>query len=522
MNLHIPTLFVMIMVVTATMALAIAVSARRRYRELMAWSVGLALQVVAYALLSLRGQIPDFWSIVVGNMAITGTLAMYAVGQLRFLGRPVSHWIVSLPITVAFAGFYLFIHRFEERLLLSSSLLLAQNIFNLVILIRDRRDIVGRGQYLLMTAGGIISVLMMLRIFSILTGIHPPTTLTDAAAATQTGSFVATLICTVLMTIGVLMMTQERAEAKLATSEAKYRKLIDSASEGICVVEGGCLRFVNPKLLELLGYAEIDLIDQPFLRFIHPDSHQDAQTIHHRRLQGQAEQLAYSIQVIPRNGGSRWLEVRGVLFDWHERPATLNFLTDITDRRVRDEMIREQAFHDALTQLPNRRLLLDHLNLSIANNQRSGRFSAVVFIDLDNFKPLNDRYGHNVGDLLLIEVGDRLRQQIRVTDTAARLGGDEFVVLINNLESDAGTAAQQACQFAQKLVLKLSQPYELQINQNDPTQLASHHCTASAGVALVSGQRGEAAKMLDQADAAMYQAKKAGRNQVMLAPISPA
>ena len=132
MNLHIPTLFVMIMVVTATMALAIAVIARRRYRELMAWSVGLALQVVAYALYSLRGQIPDFWSIVVGNMAITGTLAMYAVGQLRFLGRPVSHWIVSLPIAVAFAGFYLLIHRFEERLLLSSSLLLAQNIFNIV------------------------------------------------------------------------------------------------------------------------------------------------------------------------------------------------------------------------------------------------------------------------------------------------------------------------------------------------------------------------------------------------------
>ncbi len=193
-----------------------------------------------------------------------------------------------------------------------------------------------------------------------------------------------------------------------------------------------------------------------------------------------------------------------MLFDWHGRPATLNFLTDITDRRAMDETIRDLTFNDTLTKLPNRRLLLDHLNLAIANNQRSGRLSAVVFLDLDNFKPLNDQYGHNVGDLLLIEVSERLRQQIREIDSVARLGGDEFVVLLNKLDTDSGAAAKQACQLAQQLILTLSQPYELTMTHNGQTQPVSHCCTASAGVALFGGHSVDAESILDQADSAMY------------------
>ncbi|MBA3057675.1 MAG: GGDEF domain-containing protein [Gammaproteobacteria bacterium] len=186
--------------------------------------------------------------------------------------------------------------------------------------------------------------------------------------------------------------------------------------------------------------------------------------------------------------------------------------------RLANEQLEQLATTDALTGLPNRRLLEDRLHQAMATSQRSGHWGALMFLDLDNFKPLNDTQGHEMGDLLLIEVARRLKAGVRQIDSVARIGGDEFVVLLNQLDLDKSRSDAQALSVAEKLRISLAAPYVLcskHAGQSD-TRL-EHHCSASIGVLVFNGTQKSQAEILQGADAAMYQAKAAGRNRVQFA-----
>ena len=208
---------------------------------------------------------------------------------------------------------------------------------------------------------------------------------------------------------------------------------------------------------------------------------------------------------------------------------------DITERKQAEEQVRHLAFYDALTQLANRRLLTDRLGLAMAASKRSGRYGAVMFLDLDNFKPLNDKHGHEAGDLLLIEVAQRLSRCVRAVDTVARIGGDEFVVMVSELNADKEISVAQAEAIAEKIHVSLAQPYFLERNfcalpvseqssrvvltepnlpEGDEVTTVEHHCTASIGVALFITHESSHEDVLKRADMAMYQAKESGRNKI--------
>ena len=173
------------------------------------------------------------------------------------------------------------------------------------------------------------------------------------------------------------------------------------------------------------------------------------------------------------------------------------------------------AFYDTLTALPNRIVLSDRLHQSMATSKRSGCYQALMFLDLDNFKPLNDTYGHSAGDLLLIEVAQRLKRCVREVDTVSRFGGDEFVVLLDNLNGDKTEATAQAARIAEKIRSSLAEPYLLTTNdQSQADAVIEHHCTASIGVAIFIGQEASLDDIIKSVDSAMYQAKDAGRNRV--------
>ncbi len=175
------------------------------------------------------------------------------------------------------------------------------------------------------------------------------------------------------------------------------------------------------------------------------------------------------------------------------------------------EQLRQLAFFDPLTGLPNRRLLSDRLNQVLAASMRSERYAAVMFMDMDRFKPLNDRYGHSVGDLLLVEAARRIESCLRAVDTVARFGGDEFVVLLNELHEDRERSIRQAQIVAEKIRATLSQPYHLLYQPHDQPALAvSHECTVSIGMVLFHGRHANHEQVLARADAAMYQAKESG------------
>ncbi len=177
---------------------------------------------------------------------------------------------------------------------------------------------------------------------------------------------------------------------------------------------------------------------------------------------------------------------------------------DISGRKAAEEEARYLAFYDALTRLPNRRLLVDRLQQVMASSARTGLRAAVLFLDLDNFKTLNDSRGHDVGDLLLIEVAARLHGIVREQDTVARLGGDEFVLVLQNLALDAAEAAAQVRSVGEQVLTRLREPYALQGRD--------HHITASIGATLLRQPQATVDEVLKQADLAMYRAKAAGRN----------
>lgn len=179
------------------------------------------------------------------------------------------------------------------------------------------------------------------------------------------------------------------------------------------------------------------------------------------------------------------------------------------------DQVQKMAFHDALTGLPNRRLLGDRLTQAMVASKRSRQSGALLFLDLDNFKPVNDLHGHETGDQLLLDAANRLLTCVRETDTVARFGGDEFVVLLSGLSSDLNESTRRAQEIAEKIRTSLAAPYHLNLEKDDkPPTSVKHQCTASIGVALFLGQNSTQVEVIKWADIAMYQAKEAGRNQI--------
>jgi len=164
-------------------------------------------------------------------------------------------------------------------------------------------------------------------------------------------------------------------------------------------------------------------------------------------------------------------------------------MQDITERKQAEEQISNLAFYDTLTQLPNRRMLNDRLGQAMAASKRSGLYGALMFLDLDNFKPLNDTYGHGVGDLLLKEVAHRLTGCVREADTVARFGGDEFVVMLGALDGDKAESVAQAEIVAEKIRATLAEPYSLTFgHEGEAEKTVEHRCAASIGVVVFDSE----------------------------------
>jgi diguanylate cyclase (GGDEF)-like protein/PAS domain S-box-containing protein len=265
---------------------------------------------------------------------------------------------------------------------------------------------------------------------------------------------------------------------------------------------------------QLFGYAPDSLRGTPIQNLVSAEDWPLVLRNHQLRLAGQGDDLKYPARMHTRHAGIRWFEVSGVRIQWQDKEATLNYLDDITQRREMEETVQGLAYLDPLTKLPNRRLLMDRLGQAQLSTLRNGTWAAVVFLDLDRFKLLNDIHGHHAGDLLLKEVAQRLVNCVRAIDTVARLGGDEFVVLLTDLGSNSATAQQAAQQVSQKMLAALAQPYQLILDGSCDQMEIEHECSASAGLVLFAGTTPPVETLLEQADAAMYAAKKAGRNQL--------
>lgn len=316
--------------------------------------------------------------------------------------------------------------------------------------------------------------------------------------------------------LGIVQDITERKLIQLALkqSEQRYRTLIEWTPEAILVHRNTRILYANPAAVRLfaapdaaslLRHTTTELIDPSYL-----DSQlARMQRIHHGE---QVLPLAES-RFVRLDGQSIDVEVQGTAIEFDGESAIHVSVRDITERKRMETEIRQLAFYDSLTDLPNRRLLSERIKQAISINRRSGRYGALMFLDLDNFKPLNDTHGHSVGDLLLAQAAQRLKHCVRGMDTVARFGGDEFVVLLSELDPDAASSHQHALAVAEKIKRSLAEPYTLQIQQpNGRSSSVQHCCTTSIGAVLFASDLAAPDELIKWADAAMYQAKGEGRD----------
>ena len=288
----------------------------------------------------------------------------------------------------------------------------------------------------------------------------------------------------------------QELNSKLKESEESFRSLVNNAYEGIVVVQNKRLVFVNPRLSEMTGYDQDELLElDTFLPLIAPEARETMMANHLKRLAGKGSPVRYESLFLKRDGTIYPIELTGVLISWNKKPATLNIISDISERKEAEESVRFMALHDNLTSLPNRYLLMERLEQSLALARRSRHPLGVLFIDLNGFKLVNDTYGHNVGDMLLKGVADRLQKLMRDSDTLARMGGDEFVILLPQVDGPSGVET-----LIKRIGEALQSPFQF-----DSLELKSR---ASIGFSIFPENGETAEELLHVADQQMYLVKQ--------------
>lgn len=313
------------------------------------------------------------------------------------------------------------------------------------------------------------------------------------------------------------------AAEKLRDSEAHYRLLTEDASDVIWKTDHELrLTYISPADERMRGYRADEVIGHHVFEMFTEDGIAVVREVMERRMQAESREhktgfVNYEVQHRCRDGTLKWGEVFSTPeFDEHGSIIGYHGITrEISRRKQMEEQVLQLAFYDALTRVPNRRLLYERLKQTMTASKRSGHYGALMFMDIDNFKPLNDLYGHVAGDLLLIEAADRLKRSVRESDTVARFGGDEFVVVLNELDADKQTSTALARTVAEKISAALSAPYLLSVSsEGGDTVTVEHRCTASIGVVLFNNHEGSQDDLLKWADTTMYKAKVEGRNLV--------
>ena len=304
-----------------------------------------------------------------------------------------------------------------------------------------------------------------------------------------------------LLLIGQDITFRRKARLRLQESEEFFRLTFNQAAVGIVLLkaDGRVLR-TNSKMSQILGYTEIELLQRFFQQLTFAEDLAEEELLIKRLKAGEIGDYQHEKRLLRRDGAQVWVSVNvSVMRDANGSQRFICVIEDIQRQKQADEALLRMANHDALTGLPNRVLMQDRLGQAIAHAHRAGRQVAVIFIDLDRFKHVNDSLGHDAGDGLIVEIARRLSGSLRESDTVARQGGDEFVVVLPDLAGQ-----DDAAHVARKLLDNLVQPLTLCGQEVFPS--------ASIGIAMYPRDGEDSAGLLKSADSAMYGSKGQGGN----------
>jgi len=295
---------------------------------------------------------------------------------------------------------------------------------------------------------------------------------------------------------------RDRLERELRANEERYRSYIEQAPIGIFVLRGNDeFALLNSALSQMTGYSKTELSTMKLAELFSSDTSKESATIFENIHQQDSSEKEITLR---KKDGSVFISyIHAITLPGD---SVMGFCMDITERKRAEEKIHHLAFIDALTALPNRRRLLDRLRQATSNGVQEHNLGALLMMDLDHFKNLNDTLGHDVGDRLLKQVGRRLMDCVRPDDTVSRVGGDEFVIILERLGKNVAAATRRADELVKKIQSAVSQLYPLTPGRPD------YYITSSIGLTLFGDQDSSIDALLKKADVALYEAKKRGRN----------
>jgi diguanylate cyclase (GGDEF)-like protein/PAS domain S-box-containing protein len=295
---------------------------------------------------------------------------------------------------------------------------------------------------------------------------------------------------------------QKEVEDQLQQSEQRFRSLLENATDVVAVLDSiAVVKYVSPSLKSILGYAPDEVVGRPVFDFVYTQDAQAALEQFVALVSSDRSEYRTEVRVLHGDGSVRWMELHAVnLLDDPAVSGVVINARETTERRALEERLRHLAYHDSLTGLPNRTLFMDRAARSLARLARREHSIAVLFLDLDDFKDINDRLGHRIGDEVLAHVGKELEACLRPSDSAARLGGDEFGVLLDDLRDP-----EDAATVARRIFEQLAEPLKVRGHEI--------YVAASAGIAVGDGGVQSPDALLHAADEAMYKAKAEGKSR---------
>ncbi len=338
-------------------------------------------------------------------------------------------------------------------------------------------------------------------------------------------------------------LKQREIEKHLRANESRLKFMFETTPAAIIVwKEGGVITDWNKQAEKLFGWKKSEVINESFIDFIMPEDikSQWSNNVHELLEKNHLpESINDNLTKDGRTITCQWLnswlpqipeipetsEISGAMSSQEAQGQSREMISlaiDITERKRLEKEVERLAFYDPLTNLANRRLLLDRLDHALALSKRHNYYGALLFLDLDNLKPINDTHGHKVGDVLILKTAERLKTSLRKTDTVSRYGGDEFVLVIDNIADQHDKALQEALAVADKIRGELAVPHDIDlatypgIDLDDQPQLKSIQTTVSIGLTLFHGQFHNKEQLIQFADAAMYEAKNSGKNRIKI------
>jgi diguanylate cyclase (GGDEF)-like protein/PAS domain S-box-containing protein len=479
------------------------------------WAAGCVAAMLGFGGILLQGALPAILSINLANtMLVVGTLCLWA-GLRAFFGRKVPlGFLLSVALLAAILHclFTFAWPSIAARAVVVSLFNGGGTLLALREVLQQRKSSLPIETNLL---GALLAIDALLHLTRLISAVILPAPVTYGAPNSVEGIFLLTfaitaigrLILFIALISGRLQDEREAADAHLRASEMRFRKLLEVIPVS---VQGygadGVTHYWNKASEKIYGYAAEEAIGRQYVDLIIPQEMREAVRDGMQRMFATGQVVPTTEMTLRHKDGMRVAVISNHAYvNVPGNPPELFCVdTDISERKLAEDEINSLAFYDPLTGLPNRRMLLDRLAQVVALSTRNEHHGALLCIDLDNFKNLNDNLGHHIGDLLLQQVAQRLSTCVREGDTVARLGGDEFLVILKDLSVSQHQATAEAESVGKIILATLNETYELVGYE--------YHSTPSLGITVFADHQGTIEDLLKRADLAMYQAKAAGRN----------